>query len=63
MLFDASIPAPFSIDIGTTETLVLNANGGDDVVNATGNLSALIALTIDGGAGNDTITAATAPTR
>ena len=50
-----SIPRPFSIDIGTTESLVLNANGGDDVINAIGNLSALISLTIDGGAGNDTI--------
>jgi Ca2+-binding RTX toxin-like protein len=48
-------PAPFSLDIGTTENLVINANGGDDVVSASGNLAALIKLTIDGGAGNDTI--------
>ena len=28
--FDRLTPAPFSIDIGTSENLVLNANGGDD---------------------------------
>ena len=48
-------PAPFAIDIGTSESLVLNANGGDDSFSATGNLAALIAITVDGGAGNDTI--------
>src|SRR6185295_8879807 len=53
--FDRVDPAPFSIDIGTSEKLVLNANGGDDFVSATGNLAALIELTLDGGTGNDTI--------
>jgi Ca2+-binding RTX toxin-like protein len=53
--FDRLDPAPFSIDIGTTEKLVLNANGGNDFFSATGNLAALIQLTVDGGAGNDTI--------
>ena len=53
--FDRLNPAPFAIDIGTTEKLVLNANGGDDSYSATGNLAALIAVTVDGGAGNDTI--------
>jgi Ca2+-binding RTX toxin-like protein len=53
--FDRLDPAPFAIDIGTTENLVLNANGGDDFFSATGNLAALIKLTVDGGAGNDTI--------
>jgi Ca2+-binding RTX toxin-like protein len=53
--FDRLDPAPFTIDIGTTEKLVLNANGGDDFVSAGGGLAALIALTIDGGNGNDTI--------
>src|SRR4029079_17133395 len=48
-------PAPFSIDIGTTERLVLNMNGGDDSFSATGNLAALIGVTVDGGTGNDTI--------
>ena len=41
--FDRVTPAPFSIDIGTSEKLVLNANGGDDTFSATGNLAALIA--------------------
>ncbi len=54
--FDRVDPAPFSLDIGTTENLVLNANGGDDIITAGNGLSALINLTIDGGAGNDTIT-------
>src|SRR6185503_6640677 len=53
--FDRVDPAPFSIDIGTSETLVLNANGGDDSFTATGILSALIQITADGGAGNDTL--------
>ncbi len=55
VLFDRVNPLPFTVDIGTTENLVLNANGGDDMISATGNLAALIKLTIDGGAGNDTI--------
>jgi Ca2+-binding RTX toxin-like protein len=54
--FDRTDPAPFSLDIGTTENLVLNANGGDDVITASNGLANLIHLTIDGGAGNDTIT-------
>src|SRR5262249_2656672 len=54
--FDRTIPAPFSIDIGTSESLVLNANGGDDIVTGSNGLATLIALTVDGGAGNDTIT-------
>src|SRR5262249_51844921 len=53
--FDRVVPAPFSIDIGTSENLVLNMNGGDDMFSATGNLATLIKLTVDGGAGNDTI--------
>lgn len=53
--FDRLDPAPFAIDIGTTENLVLNMNGGDDRFSATGNLAALISVTVDGGAGNDTI--------
>jgi Ca2+-binding RTX toxin-like protein len=53
--FDRLDPAPFSIDIGTSEKLVLNANGGDDRFSATGNLAALIQTTVDGGAGADTL--------
>jgi Ca2+-binding RTX toxin-like protein len=51
--FDRVVPAPFAIDIGTSENVVLNANGGDDTFSATGNLAALIKLTVDGGAGSD----------
>ena len=53
--FDRLDPAPFSIDIGTTENLVLNMNGGNDRFSATGDLAALISITVDGGAGDDTI--------
>jgi Ca2+-binding RTX toxin-like protein len=53
--FDRLDPAPFSIDIGTSERLVVNANGGDDRFSATGNLAALIGITVDGGVGSDTI--------
>ncbi len=52
---DRLTPAPFSIDIGTSENLVVNMNGGDDGFSATGNLAALIKLTVHGGAGNETI--------
>lgn len=53
--FDRLDPAPFSIDIGTSENLFVNANGGNDSFSATGNLAALIAITVDGGTGNDTL--------
>jgi Ca2+-binding RTX toxin-like protein len=53
--FDRLTPAPFAVDIGTSENLVLNMNGGEDAFSASGNLAALIKLTVDGGAGNDTI--------
>ena len=53
--FDRLDPAPFSLDIGTTETLVLNMNGGDDTFIGANGLSALTNLIVDGGAGNDTI--------
>jgi Ca2+-binding RTX toxin-like protein len=54
--FDRVSPAPFSLDIGTTENFVLNMNGGDDVFTAGNGLAPLIKVTVDGGAGNDTIT-------
>jgi Ca2+-binding RTX toxin-like protein len=53
--FDRVTPAPFSIDIGTSEKLTLNANGGDDSFTGSNGLSTLIALTVDGGTGNDTL--------
>jgi Ca2+-binding RTX toxin-like protein len=54
--FDRTTPGPFSLDIGTTENLVLNMNGGDDTFIASNGLATLIQLTVDGGDGNDTIT-------
>src|SRR5262249_48880787 len=54
--FDRLSPAPFSLDIGTAENLVVNMNGGDDVFTGSNGLANLIKLTVDGGAGNDTIT-------
>jgi Ca2+-binding RTX toxin-like protein len=54
--FDRTSPAPFSLDIGTTENFVLNMGGGDDVFTAGNGLAPLIHVTVDGGAGNDTIT-------
>jgi Ca2+-binding RTX toxin-like protein len=54
--FDRVNPAPFFLDIGTSENLVVNMNGGDDTFTAANGLATLIALTVDGGAGNDTIT-------
>lgn len=53
--FDRLDPAPFFLDIGTVEQLVLNANAGNDSFSATGNLAALIQLTVNGGSGNDTL--------
>ena len=54
--FDRTSPAPFSLDIGTTENFVLNMNDGYDVFIAGNGLASLINLTIDGGDGNDRIT-------
>ncbi|MCO6438520.1 MAG: hypothetical protein J5J06_15625, partial [Phycisphaerae bacterium] len=53
--FDRINPAPFSLDIGTTEYFYLNANGGNDQFSATGNLAALIHVSVDGGPGDDTL--------
>jgi Ca2+-binding RTX toxin-like protein len=57
--FDRLDPAPFALDIGTSEKLVLNANAGGDSFSATGNLAGLIEITVDGGAGDDTILGST----
>ena len=54
--FDEVSPAPSSLDIGTTEGLVINANGGNDIIIAGNGLASLISIIIDGGDGNDTIT-------
>jgi hypothetical protein len=53
--FERITPAPFAIAVGSSENLVVNANGGDDSFGATGSLAALIKITVDGGVGNDTL--------
>ena len=53
--FDRVAPLPFSLDIGTSERLVVDANGGDDSFAASGDLASLIALDVNGGDGNDRI--------
>jgi Ca2+-binding RTX toxin-like protein len=60
--FDRAAPTPvpvpglFSLDIGTSEKLDLNMNGGNDTVTADAGLDALgFALDVDGGDGDDTI--------
>ena len=52
--FDQVDPAPSSLEIGTTENLLINTNGGGDTITAGNGLAALIKLTVDGG--TDTIT-------
>jgi Ca2+-binding RTX toxin-like protein len=54
--FDRVNPAPFFLDIGTSENLQVNMNGGDDTFTASNGLATLIDIGVDGGAGNDTIT-------
>ena len=53
--YDALVAKPCGL-CGTTENIVVNANGGDDTIVAGNGLSTLVTLTIDGGEGNDTIT-------
>jgi Ca2+-binding RTX toxin-like protein len=53
--FDRLDPDPFMLDIGTTESLILSMHGGNDSFSATGNLAALISITVNGGPGDDTI--------
>ena len=54
--FDRVNLVPFTLDIGTTERLEVNGQGGDDTITAGAGLDGLIKLKLDGGAGNDTIT-------
>ena len=53
--FDRVTPAPFSIDIGTSENLTLHANGGDDSFSASTSSTTPVKITADGGTGNDTL--------
>ena len=43
----------FTLDIGTTEDLDINGQGGDDVIDASSFTNAAVALDLDGGTGND----------
>jgi Ca2+-binding RTX toxin-like protein len=52
---DRVSPAPFFLDIGTSESLVVNLNGGNDFFSAGNGLATLIQLSVDGGAGDDNI--------
>jgi Ca2+-binding RTX toxin-like protein len=47
---------PFTLDIGTTERLEVNGQGGDDVITAGDGLGGLVKLRLDGGDGKDEIT-------
>jgi Ca2+-binding RTX toxin-like protein len=48
-------PGPFNLDIGTTENLVVNANGGKDTIKGSKGLAELIDSTFNGRDGNDRI--------
>ena len=50
-------PGPFNLDIGTTETLDLNAGGGDDTLATEVGTGPGFKLDVSGGDGNDTLDA------
>ena len=53
--FDRLDQGAFYLDIGAVEHLTVNARGGADTFSATGNLAALITVSVDGGSGNDSL--------
>jgi Ca2+-binding RTX toxin-like protein len=53
--FDRTDPAPFSVDMGTTENLVVNGGQGNDRIRGSKGLAALIKSTFNGDDGNDAI--------
>ena len=55
-------PGPFNLDIGTTETLDLNASGGDDSLATEVGTGPGFKLDVSGGDGNDALDAGDAPT-
>jgi Ca2+-binding RTX toxin-like protein len=55
VLFRRIDPAPFTIDVGGTEKLLLKAGAGDDSFFGGTGLAGRTAFTVDGGTGNDTI--------
>jgi Ca2+-binding RTX toxin-like protein len=54
--FERTNLGPFSLDIGTSEKLLVNGQGGDDLMTGSAGLAGLIKLQLNGGDGNDTIT-------
>jgi Ca2+-binding RTX toxin-like protein len=50
---DRLSPEAAALDIGTTENIGIFTFGGNDTCSATGNLAALTAITMSGGAGDD----------
>jgi Ca2+-binding RTX toxin-like protein len=64
VFFERTVPANavFSVDIvTTTENLLLNGNAGDETVTGTTGLNGVIAITVNGGPGDDTITGGDGP--
>lgn len=57
-LFKRTNFGPFSLDIGTAEALDANGQGGDDTFTADAGIASVLALDVDGGAGNDTLAGA-----
>ncbi|MBJ7332811.1 MAG: hypothetical protein JHC95_23155, partial [Solirubrobacteraceae bacterium] len=53
--FDRTNLGLFSLDIGTSEALQVNGLAGDDTFTAAAGTGALLAITADGGSGNDTL--------
>ena len=53
-VFYDRLNAPFALTIDSSEVLELNTFGGDDILNVAPGVGALIAITADGGEGNDT---------
>ena len=56
--FDRTNLVPFTLDIGSAEALDARGAGGDDSFAAQPGTGALMAVTADGGSGNDTLTGA-----
>jgi Ca2+-binding RTX toxin-like protein len=52
-VFYDRLNAPFALTIDSSEVLELNTFGGDDILNVAPGVGALIAITADGGEGND----------
>jgi Ca2+-binding RTX toxin-like protein len=55
ILFERIDPLPFTIDIGTSEKVALNAKDGDDSFFGGIGLATLASFTVDGGLGNDSL--------